>query len=139
MPGESAPDGPEGALRRHIEAATRRDFEAAVGVFAQGAVWDRSPVGQEVIEGRGAIRAFIEDWNAVFDDYVLGLEEFYDLGGGVTFVLMSQRGRPRAGGGFVEEPYAAVVLWEDGLIARVAVYPRLDDARAAAEQLVRSR
>jgi len=52
-------------------------------------------------------------------------------------VLMSQRGRPRAGGGFVEEPYAAVVLWEGGLIARVAVYPQLDDARAAAERLVR--
>jgi ketosteroid isomerase-like protein len=137
--GEPAREGPERLLREHIEAATSRDFGAAVGVFAQGAVWDRSPVGQEVIEGRDAIRAFIEDWNAVFDDYVLGLEEFHDLGGGVTFVLMSQRGRPRTGGGFVEEPYAAVVLWEDGLIARVAVYPQLDDARAAAERIVRSR
>ena len=139
MAGEPAPAGHERVLRGHIEAASRREFDAAVGVFAQGAVWDRSPVGQEVIEGREAIRAFIEDWNAVFDDYVLGLEEFHDLGRGVTFVLMSQRGRPRAGGGFVEEPYAAVVLWKDGLIVRVAVYPQLDDARVAAERLLRSR
>jgi ketosteroid isomerase-like protein len=139
MSKESTTPDPEGKLRRHIEAANRCDFDAALAIFSKGAVWDRSPVGQEVIEGRDAIRDFIEDWNAVFEDYVLGLEEFHDVGNGVTFGLFSQRGRPRAGSGLVEEPYAAVVAWMDGLIVRVTVYPDIDEARAAAERLAQER
>jgi len=139
MSEESTTPDPEGKLRLHIEAANRWDFDAALAIFSKGAVWDRSPVGQEVIEGRDAIRDFIEDWNAVFDDYVLGLEEFHDLGNDVTFGRLSQSGRPRAGGGLVEEPYAALVAWKDRLIVRVTVYPDIDEARAAAERLVKQR
>jgi len=139
MPEESTTPDPEGKLRRHIEASNRWDFDAALAIFSNGAVWDRSPVGQEVIEGREAIRDFIEDWNAVFEDYVLGLEEFHELGNGVTFGLLSQCGRPRAGGGLVEEPYAAVVAWKDGLIVRVTVYQDIDEARAGAERLAEER
>jgi ketosteroid isomerase-like protein len=134
----TTPD-PNGQLRRHIEAGNRGDFDAAFAIFSERAVWDRSPVGQEVFEGRGAIRNFVEDWNAVFEDYVLGVEDFHDLRSGVTFGLLSQRGRPHAGGGVVEEPYAAVVVWKDGLIVRVTVYPALDEARAAAERLAKER
>ena len=135
---ESTPD-PEETLRRHIEAGNRLDFDAALAIFSKGAVWDRSPVGQEVIEGREAVGDFIEDWNAVFNDYVLGLEEFHNLGNGVTFGLLSQRGRPRAGGGLVEEQYAAVVAWKDRLVERVTVYPDIDEARAAAERAAEER
>jgi hypothetical protein len=38
----------EGKLRGHIEAANRRDDAAALAIFSEGAVWDRSPVGREV-------------------------------------------------------------------------------------------
>jgi ketosteroid isomerase-like protein len=61
MSEESTAADPEAKLRRHIEASNRRDFDAALAVFSKAAVWDRSPVGQEVIEGRDAIRDFIED------------------------------------------------------------------------------
>jgi len=57
----------------------------------------------------------------------------------VTLGRFSQRGRPRAGGGLVEEPYAAVVAWKDGLITRVTVYPDIDAARARAERLAEER
>jgi len=134
----STPD-PEGTLRRHIEAASRRDGDAALVTFPKGAVWDRSAVGQEVIEGRDDIRDFIEDWNAVFEEYVLGLEESHDLGNGVASGLLSQRGRPRSSGGVVEEPYTAVVAWKDGLIVRVTVYPDINEARTAAERLAQER
>ena len=139
MSEESTTPDLEGKLRGYIEAANRRDFDAVRAIFSKGAVWDRSPVGQEVIEGRDAIRDFFEDWNAVFEDYALGLEEFHDLGNGVTFGQLSQRGRPRAGGGLVEEPYAAVIAWEDGLLVRVTVYPDIDEARLAAERLAEER
>lgn len=124
----------EEKLRLLIDAGNRHDFDAAVALFSKRAVWDRSPVGQEIIEGRDAIREFFEDWNVVFEDYVLGLEEFHDLGNGVTVGRLSQRGRPRAGGGLVEEPYAAVVAWEDQLITRVSVYPDIAAALAASQR-----
>jgi ketosteroid isomerase-like protein len=135
MPEKSATPDLEERLRESVEAGNRGDFDAAVAVFSAEAVWDRSPVGQEVIEGRDAIRDFFADWSAIFEDYVLGVEEFHDLGRGVTLSLMSQRGRPRGGSGLVEEPYAAVVRWKDGLVAHVTVYPDIDDARAGAERL----
>jgi hypothetical protein len=79
------------------------------------------------------------DGAAAFEDYVLCLDEFHDLGNGVTLGLLSQRCRPRAGGGLVEEPYAVVVAWKDGLITRVTVYSGIDEGRAAAELLAEVR
>jgi len=135
MPGNSTTLDLEEKTRQLVEAGNRRDFDAIFGIFSTGAVWDRSPVGQEVIEGRDAIRDFFEDWTAVFEDYVLGLEEFHNLGNGVTLGRLSQRGRPRGGSSLVEEPYAAVLTWKHGLITRATVYPDNDEARAAAERL----
>jgi hypothetical protein len=61
------------------------------------------------------------------------------LRGHIEAANRSQRGRPRAGGSLVEEPYAAVVAWKDRLIVRVGVYPEIDEARAAAERLAQDR
>lgn len=129
------PTTTEEKLRESIEAGNRGDWDAAIAIFSQRAIWDRSPVGQEVMEGRDAIREFFEDWTVVFEDYVLSLEEFHDLENGVTVGRFSQRGRPRAGGDLVEEPYAAVVVWKDGLISCVTVHPDIAEARGAAERL----
>jgi ketosteroid isomerase-like protein len=139
MSEESTTPDLEETLRQLIEAGNRQDFDATLAIFSKGAVWDRSPVGQEVIRGRDAIRDFFADWNAVFADYVLGLEEFHYLRNGVGFGRFSQRGRPRAGGGLVEEPDAAVVAWEEGRITCVTVYPDIDEARPAAERLAEER
>jgi hypothetical protein len=38
------------ASKAHVEQ--KGDFDAALATLSKGAVWDRSPVGQEVIEGR---------------------------------------------------------------------------------------
>jgi hypothetical protein len=69
---------------------------------------------------------------------VADLEEFHDLGNGVTCDLVSQRAR-LASGALIEEPYATVTAWEGGMIVRVAFYPSFAEARAAAERLANER
>jgi hypothetical protein len=67
------------------------------------------------------------------------LEEFRDLGDGVTFGVLFQRGRPAGSSGFVELRAAMVATWTDRLIERVTVYANPDEARAAAERLAEER
>jgi ketosteroid isomerase-like protein len=123
------------AHRRGIEAANRGDYDGAVSSYRPDAVWDNSTTGFGVVEGREAIRGLFEEWGAIFDDFVLDLADFKDFGNGVTFAVLSQRGRPRGVSGLLQQPYGAVTTWKDGLITRVATYADIDEGRAAAERL----
>lgn len=134
MPGESTTPELEERVRRAIEAE-RRDLEASVAFFAPDAVWDTSPLGMRVFEGREAIRGMFEDWWKTFEEDERTLEEFRDLGDGVTFGVLFQRGRPAGSSGFVETRTAMVATWADGLIERLTLYPDIDEGRAAAERL----
>ena len=136
MPEEPAVPDLEHLSRRLVEACNRRDFDAAAAIFSTGAVWDR---GLEVFEGRDAIRIALEDWIGVYDDYEQVLEEFRDLGSGVSFGVFLQRGRLRGSGGFLELRYANVAAWTGGLIERMTSYADIDDGRAAAERLAQER
>ena len=70
----------------------------------------------------------------------VGLEEFLDLGSGVTLAVVLQRARLVGSSAFVELRYGAVITWVDGLAQRWAVYGGdIDDARAAAERLAQER
>jgi ketosteroid isomerase-like protein len=93
MPEESTTPHLEENVRRAIEA-DRRDLEAGLAFFAPDAVWDTSPLGMRVFEGREAIRGMFEDWWETFEEDERALEEFRDLGNGVTFGVLFQRGRP---------------------------------------------
>jgi hypothetical protein len=62
MPEESTTPHLEEALRRSVEAFDRRDFDATLEEFGSDAVWDTSPGGMGVFEGREA--GFFEDWLA---------------------------------------------------------------------------
>jgi ketosteroid isomerase-like protein len=57
------------------------------------------------------------------------------VGNGVAFAVWLQRGRPGGTSGEVEQRDAAVLLYEDGEIARLTNYSDIDEARAAAERL----
>jgi ketosteroid isomerase-like protein len=95
--------------------------------------------GGFVIEGREAIRDLLNDWIGSYDDYDQELEEFRDLGNGVSFPLLHQRGRPKDSSGSVELRYAGVAKWAEGLIVRLTTYSDIDEARAAAERLAEER
>jgi hypothetical protein len=82
MTEESTMPDPENAIRRAIEAVNRHDLDAGTTLFAPNAVWDIAGLG--VYDGSEAIRGLTEDWVGTYDDFEQVLEEFRDLGNGVT-------------------------------------------------------
>jgi ketosteroid isomerase-like protein len=83
------------ALQRRLTAATNRgDVDAIVAFYAPDAVYDMSPVGMGVFEGQAPARGFIEDWWTSYEESEFEAEETLDLGNGVGFRVLVQKGRP---------------------------------------------
>jgi ketosteroid isomerase-like protein len=149
MPEElTTPDLAE-LTRRLVEAGNARDtagtprsdqdrIDAVMRFFALDTVLDQ-PDGVEFFEGRPAVRGFFEDWLRVYDEFELQVEDVRDLGNGVVFSVVVQRGKPRGSAGWVHNRYAAVATWVDGLVERSTNYADVDEARAAAERLAEER
>jgi ketosteroid isomerase-like protein len=125
--------------QRLADAVNARDVDAAVSFYAQDAVYDGSRTVMGVLEGREAIRGFHEDWIGAYEDFEFTGEDVRDLGRGVTFALVSQRGRLPGTAGSVSHRVAFVSTWADGLIKRATAYTDIDEARAAAERLAEER
>jgi len=125
--------------QRLAEAANARDFDVLTRLWARDGVWDMSVVGMGVFEGRGAIRALYEDWLGSYEAFEVEFEEVHDLGNGVAFSVVFQRGRLPGSTGWIEVRYAVVATWADGLIERGMGYSDIDEARAAAERLAQER
>jgi len=136
---ESTTPDLEERVRGGIEAYNRRDHDEVMTLYAPDVVWDGSPFLGAVFEGREALRGFFEDWAGAYEDFGQELEEFRDLGHGVTFGVLFQRGRLPGSSEMVTFRYAAVVTWADSLIERVTSYTDIDQARAAAERLAEER
>jgi ketosteroid isomerase-like protein len=127
-------------LQKRLTAATNRgDVDAVVAFYAPDAVYDMSAVGMGVFQGQAAARGFIEDWWTSYEESEFEAEETLDLGNGVGFRVLSQKGRPVGSSGEVQLRYATVSVWEDGRIARIANYTDIDEARVVAERLAESR
>lgn len=125
--------------RRAFQPTVSRDVDGIMSFYRPDAVWDLSTGGLGVFKGRAAIREFMEDWFRSYDRIETDLEEVVQLGSGVTFVVPVQKGRLAGSSAEVEVRYAAVIVWEDGLIESVTNYTDLDEARTAAERLAESR
>ena len=123
-------------VRRSAEA---EGPEMAVSFYAPDAVWDASPWGMGVFEGKAAVRAFFEDWGASYTDLEWKAEEIRDFGNAVTFAVILQQGRVVGSSGSVQLRYASVAEWKDGLMVRNTTYTDIDEARAAAERIARER
>ena len=124
-------------LRRADEAAERRDWDAVMSIFAPDAVWDIRELG--VFEGRAAIRGFLEDWFAAYEDHHIEAEEILDLGNGVTFSVIVHNARLLGGRGEVRVRQAQIGVWARGTAVRVTNGTNVEKARAAAERLAESR
>jgi ketosteroid isomerase-like protein len=144
VPEESTSPDAEEAVRRIVEALNRRDLDAALSLYTRDVVFELAPLGLAVLEegplmGREAMRKFWEDWTESFEDVEFDNEDHHDLGSGVTFGDLVQRGRPHGSDAFVEARAWVVVIWRDGRIARATSYQDVDEARAAAERLAEER
>jgi ketosteroid isomerase-like protein len=126
-------------VRRQVDAADSGDTEAMASFFAPDAVWDSSPMGLEIHTGRAAIRRFFEEWWGLYEVSGAEAEEILDLGNGVSFAVVILKGGPIGSGGEVRLRYAAVNVWVEGVIARVTNYSDIDEGRASAERLARSK
>jgi len=136
MPEEATTPDLVERVRGLVGALDRRDVDTFVSFHAPDAVLEAA-VGR--FEGVAAIRGFIEDWLANYEEFAVTLEEVRDLGNGVTFSVIRQQGRLVGSSGHVQLRHAAVDVWVDGVIARAITPADIDEARAAAERLAEER
>jgi ketosteroid isomerase-like protein len=139
MTEESTTPDLEELVQRVVDAVHARDFDAVQSAYAPQAVLDISELGADTFEGHVAIRGFYEEWAATFPDWKQSVQEILDLGNGLAFVVVVQAGHPADSTGWVQQRYAAVATWADGLIERQWNYFDIDEARAAAERLAGAR
>jgi len=125
--------------RRQLDAVNRHDFDALLPYAAPNVVYDTTPSGFGAYQGQAAIRDFIEGYWKAFEELRFELEEFVDLGNGVTFAVNRQHARPVGSTAPVQAREAHVTEWADGLVVRITVYIDIDEARAAAERLAKER
>jgi ketosteroid isomerase-like protein len=139
MPEESTTSDLAALIQRIVDAANTWDLDAAMTCYAPDGVYDMSPVGLGIREGRAAIREHFQEWWGGYEEYEHELEELQDLGEGIVFVTAVQRGRLPGSAGWVQLRYPVVGTVRDCLIERITVYTDIDQARAAAARLAESR
>ena len=71
-------------VRMQFEALNRRDLDGVMSSVAEDAVLDGRV---EVLEGRAAIRGFLDEWFGAYEELDYELEEVSHLGGGVVFAV----------------------------------------------------
>lgn len=137
MPEEfTTPDLAE-RVERSVEAFNAGDFDLAASFYAPDALFYPRAVG--VLEGREAIRSFFEDWHGMYEEFTFEIEEFRDLGNGVTFSVIRQGGRLADTAAWIHDRFALVFTWADGLVEKGTNFTDAGDARAAAERLAEER
>jgi ketosteroid isomerase-like protein len=137
MSEESTTPPPGELFRRALDATNCRDFDAVASLYAPDAVYRGTEIG--AFEGAAAIRGFFEDYVGCFEAFEVVQEEILDLGNGVVFAVVVQKGRPVGSSGEVRLRYASVTVWTEGLIEWITDYMDIDEARAAAERLAEDR
>jgi hypothetical protein len=124
-------------FERYVEALNARDFDSVESFCASDVLFHGRAVS--FLEGRETIHSFFEDWFCVYEEFAFEPEEFRDLGNGVTFNVISQRGRVADTAAWIPDSSTVVVTWTDGLIKKVTNFTDIDEARDAAEQLAKER
>lgn len=138
MSEESTTADPAELVRRFLEVANRREFDAIPGFYARDAVLESMGMGA-TFEGAAAIRGFFEDFIGAYAVFEVEPEEILELGGGVVLSVALQRGRPAGSSARVQMRFASVVTWVDGAVVRQTLYTDVEEARAAAARLAEER
>ena len=117
--------------------AVAGDVDGEMAFYGPNPVYDLSPMGIGVYEGRAAIRAFLAGWMTSYGEYAEEMQEVLDLGNGIAFATVRESAVPlgSTARARVHSVYGFALVWVDGKIARITAYPNADEARAAAERL----
>ena len=140
MPEESTTPDLIEISRRIFEADGYEEWAALVERYAASdAVWTFPGSGFGPFEGLAAIRAFVKEYWATWDDHPHYAEEIVDLGHGVLYSVVREEGRIKDSDAYIETRNAWVLLLVDGRVVRFTTYKDIDEARAVAESLAKSR
>ena len=93
----------------------------------EGALDDRGPM-----HGKAAVRAYLQDWLDMFDDFKVESVELIDAGGDKVIAVLRNSGRAKLSGIETDLTYAVVWTIRDGKIARGREYWTRDEALEAA-------
>jgi ketosteroid isomerase-like protein len=123
------------AVRDAAEAFKRGDLDTWTGLLAddidyravEGAPDDHGP-----IHGKDAVRAYVQDWQDTFDDFVSEPVELIDAGEDDVVAVIRISGRAKLSGVETELTYAALYTFRDGKVARGREYWTRDEALEAA-------
>ncbi len=121
--------------RQAFEANDRRDLDAMMRLYAPDAVMR----GLGILEGRSAIRAFVEDYARNWEELEHRPEEVVDEGNRIVLAVIVQTGRPVGSASRAQQREAWVFEWEGRLIARLSFFVNVDKGRAVAERLAHER
>ena len=135
MSNEFTTPDPVELVRKQLEALDRGDLDGAMSNVTDDAVLDGRA---ELIEGRAAIRGFLDDWFGAYEELDFEIEEVSHLGGGVVFAVVIQDGRLVGGDGRLRQREGWVYLCAGGSIARLTTSD-VDEARAASKRLAHDR
>lgn len=97
-------------------------------------VWDQSTTGwwdEQLFEGHEGVTRFLDTWIRSWQGFAVRAGEVADAGDGRVAIGFVQSGRFRDSEATVEQHFGAVLTVEDGLITRVQMYDRPEDARQA--------
>jgi ketosteroid isomerase-like protein len=133
----TTPDLVEG-VRAAFEALSSGDFDALTSFCAPDAVYESVAMGA-TFEGVAAMREFAEDMVGAYEGFDAQIEENFDLGNGIGFAVVNQKGRPADSHYEARMRYAAVTEWVGDRLVRLTANTDIDAARAAAERLAESR
>jgi ketosteroid isomerase-like protein len=122
-----------------FEAVNRSDLDALMRFYAPDASVDMTRTVGVVLQGRAALRGVVQDWMAAYEEMEWAHDESLNLGNGVVFAVVRQKGRPVGTTGYVRQREGWVWTWVDGLIVSHTIYQDIDEARAAAERLAQER
>jgi ketosteroid isomerase-like protein len=135
MSEESTPPDPIQSMRDAFVAAGAEDLDGVTANFAPDAVWVMDEVGLGPFEGVEAIRAFLLEWWALWEEHHHDVEDVVVLSERVGYVIIREGGRMKSSDALVEARVAHVVESVDGQLVRDTTYVDIDEARAAAERL----
>ena len=89
----------------------------------EGALDDRGP-----IKGREELRAYMQDWLEMFDDFKVEPLDVADAGGDMVIAVLRATGRAKLSGVETDVTYAVLYTVRDGKIARGREYWTRDQA-----------
>jgi hypothetical protein len=138
MPGESTTSDPLELRHRAYACLNSRDLDAFVGLLARSCVFDLSRFDLGTYTGPEAIRRFYEEWIGPLYEFGVVVMNIQNLGNAVIYAVQVGQGSRSAGFSFELGGGVAGVREHDKL-ARMTVYPDIDEARAAAERLAQER